>query len=259
MLQEGALITAGRPYWQLKCKTVTVSHTDWDVVIYGTFIVLHIIWDVSHCFTHTHTHILEYSVLFRHVLMFLMAVIVTHGTCNTEKWLFRGACNTMDSWYILVIYNTIIHTEQQIQWYNFDQTLNSQTMPNISPSRASYWVSSVRMKCAAIYRERTVQGSGCFTPFVLFSGTLHSLQYKASAVQRHAHKGNKKTNKKQTNKKNENNNPSTNWLQNDFKSLISYTDTIFKIKLFSTHRSQWSHIKSLRHNALTYWGRGKWQ
>ena len=34
----------------------------------------------------------------------------------------------------------ILHTEQKIQWHNFDQTLHSQTTPLVSPSRASFGV-----------------------------------------------------------------------------------------------------------------------
>ena len=42
------------------------------------------------------------------------------------------------------MYNTMIHTEQQLQWYYFGQTLHSRTTPHISPSRASYGVPFVR-------------------------------------------------------------------------------------------------------------------
>ena len=31
---------------------------------------------------------------------------------------------TLDSRYITVIYNTILHTAQQLQWQNFGQTLH---------------------------------------------------------------------------------------------------------------------------------------
>ena len=53
--------------------------------------------------------------------------------------------------YIMVIYNTIIHTEQQLQWYNLSHTLQSRMTPLISPSNVSYWVafrkSSKKYKC----------------------------------------------------------------------------------------------------------------
>ena len=52
--------------------------------------------------------------------------------------------DTIDLRYIAVIYNTILHTELRLQWYNFDQTLHSRTSPHISPSRASYGVSFAR-------------------------------------------------------------------------------------------------------------------
>ena len=45
--------------------------------------------------------------------------------------------NTVDSRYIEVIYSTILHTEQQLQRYNFGQTLHSRTTPHTSPSRAN--------------------------------------------------------------------------------------------------------------------------
>ena len=56
----------------------------------------------------------------------------------------RSHLNTIDSRYIAVIYNTIINTGQQLQWYNFGQTLRSRTTPHTSPSRTSYGVSFVR-------------------------------------------------------------------------------------------------------------------
>ena len=57
---------------------------------------------------------------------------------------FRNASDTIDSRYIAVVYNTIIHKEQLSQWHNFGQTLYSRTTHHISPSRASYGVSFVR-------------------------------------------------------------------------------------------------------------------
>ena len=49
--------------------------------------------------------------------------------------------DTIDSRYIAVIYNTIIHTKQQLQWYNLGQTMHARTTPHILPSRARYGVS----------------------------------------------------------------------------------------------------------------------
>ena len=49
---------------------------------------------------------------------------------------------TMNSRYIAFICNTIIPTEQQLQWYG--QTLHSRTTPHISPSCAIYGVSFVK-------------------------------------------------------------------------------------------------------------------
>ena len=54
---------------------------------------------------------------------------------SLKRMNFKWFPNTIDSRYI------VLHTEQQLQCYNFRQTLHSQTTPHISPSRASYGVS----------------------------------------------------------------------------------------------------------------------
>ena len=41
-------------------------------------------------------------------------------------------------------YNAMIHTKQQLQWFDFGQTLHSRTAPQSSPSQASYGVSFVK-------------------------------------------------------------------------------------------------------------------
>ena len=75
------------------------------------------------------------------------------------RW-YPNEHTTIVSRYLAVIYNTIIHPEQQLQWYNFDQTLHSRMTPDISPSRASYAVSFVNYskKYDRDYRERIVFG-----------------------------------------------------------------------------------------------------
>ena len=46
---------------------------------------------------------------------------------------------------LAIFYNMIIHTELQLQWYSFGQTLHSRMTPHhISPSRASNGVSFVK-------------------------------------------------------------------------------------------------------------------
>ena len=55
--------------------------------------------------------------------------------------------------YIAVIYNSVTHKEQQLQWYKFDQTIHSRTTPHTSPSRCLSW--NLQRNMTAIYRERT--------------------------------------------------------------------------------------------------------
>ena len=54
-----------------------------------------------------------------------------------------GACYYRLSIYRGHLYTTIL-TEQQLQWYNFDQILYLRTTPHISPSWPSYGVSFVK-------------------------------------------------------------------------------------------------------------------
>ena len=68
---------------------------------------------------------------------------------------------TLDSRYIAVIYNTIVHTTQQSQWYNFGQTLHSGTTPHTSPLWASYGVSFV-----SCFKEKLTQ----YIESALYSG-----------------------------------------------------------------------------------------
>ena len=56
----------------------------------------------------------------------------------------------------------IIHTEQQLQWYNFSQTLDSRTTPHISPSRVSYGLSF--LKSSKKY-DRNLSGTHCMLCF----------------------------------------------------------------------------------------------
>ena len=51
--------------------------------------------------------------------------------------------NTIDSRFIAVIYNMIVHTAPQLQRQNFSQTLHSRMTPHTSPLRASCGVSFV--------------------------------------------------------------------------------------------------------------------
>ena len=44
----------------------------------------------------------------------------------------------IDYRYIAVIYNTIVHKAQQLQWQELSQTLHSRTTPHIVPLRASH-------------------------------------------------------------------------------------------------------------------------
>ena len=80
--------------------------------------------------------------------------------------------NTIDSRYIMVIYNTIIHTEQSLQWDNFGQTLHSWMTPHISPSRASYGVSfmgSLKKYHCDISRVHCIESHNGLLPSILWS------------------------------------------------------------------------------------------
>ena len=63
---------------------------------------------------------------------------------HTNPWLkYFDKWITIDSRYIAVIYNTIVHTAKPLQWQNFSHTLQTQNTPHTSPLRASYGVSFV--------------------------------------------------------------------------------------------------------------------
>ena len=74
--------------------------------------------------------------IYLHFLSFFLVMLYMVGYSSS----------TMNSQYIAVIYNTMIHTEQQLQLYinNFSQSLISWMTPHISPSWVSYGVSFLR-------------------------------------------------------------------------------------------------------------------
>ena len=82
---------------------------------------------------------------------------VTDSEWTPHGMAVRNTC-TIDSQYIAVIYYTIVHTAQKLQWWNFTQiyTHERHTIPH--PYGRTMvclsWV--IRWKMTVIYRERTL-------------------------------------------------------------------------------------------------------
>ena len=88
-------------------------------------------------------------------------VLIVNGFHHTYMTISH---HTIQSQYIVVIYNTITHTEHQSKWYNFSQTLlHSQMTPHISPSRENYGVSFMRTSTKYIWL-RYIESALYITP-----------------------------------------------------------------------------------------------
>ena len=65
---------------------------------------------------------------------------------------------TLDSPYITIVYGTIVHSAQQLQWWNLGQISTHDRYPTLRLYRRGMWCLSwvIRNKMTTIYRESTV-------------------------------------------------------------------------------------------------------
>ena len=95
--------------------------------------------------------------IYQYILFYtLQSLIINYGSIGFIE------PSTTDSRYIVVIYNTIMHTAQKLQCQNLGQTLHLRMTPHTSPLWSSYGVSFMsysKKNDGNIYREHNVLSS----------------------------------------------------------------------------------------------------